>query len=118
MLDVEEVRKDFTYDPLAGELRWTWRGVIYNKHWLAGELAGYVMKKGGRRVTFYKGKLRYNTLLIWLIVFGRDAPQGYVIDHKDENPGNDKLENLQEISKGKNYSKSYEFRKQRYHASR
>ena len=49
--------------------------------------------------------------LIWLCYLGRSIPAGCVVDHKDENPANNKPYNLQLLSIGDNVKKSWKIKK-------
>lgn len=49
--------------------------------------------------------------LIWLCYLGRSIPAGCVIDHKDENPDNNKPDNLQLLSIGDNVKKAWKIKK-------
>lgn len=61
-----------------------WKGLV-------GEEAGSV-RKDGRRIIQIKGKRLFTHQVVWLM-FNEDLPAGS-IDHKDNNPSNNRIENL------------------------
>jgi hypothetical protein len=63
--------------------------------------ASHVHKGSGRNVTKYKGRNLYTARLIWTLVNGDISPDQYV-DHIDQNPANDLIENLRIVSKADN----------------
>lgn len=94
----ELLRECFDYDENSGMLMWK-RG--YN----VGKEAGYNPKNGGyRRITIRNGKLKSVVELhkaIW-VYFNGPTTKGLVIDHKDRNYYNNRIENLHEVTLAQN----------------
>ena len=130
MLEVKQLaskaKLEFIYNSETGELRWAEQ--LYGKDYRfrgrghEGKLAGTSIR--GRRRVGWLNIYWPSTHIIWLIVYGRlpGNDKGYtvVIDHKDGNPSNDKLDNLEEVSKSEDACRREDRRegKQRYRASR
>jgi len=93
-LTTEEIRAILDYKD--GQLWWKERG----KRRMMDRPAGCFNSKGYRRL-FVNGKECRTHRLIWLW-HGRELIDGLVIDHIDNNPANNHIENLQQISPGEN----------------
>jgi hypothetical protein len=91
-LTAENVRRDFKYDKETGELFRILRNSTLRK-------TGYFNPKISGTYVGYYGNVRITTI-IWLLVHGK-RPSG-VIDHKDRNPRNNRLDNLREASSSQN----------------
>lgn len=96
-LTVEAVRKWLDYDPLTGILTWRvaplwWVGIGSRADTSDGRL-------GYRRISFLG--TQYNAhILVWFHVHGR-WPIGE-IDHKNNDPSDNRLENLREATRAQN----------------
>lgn len=85
------------YDPTCPScLRWTVKSGRANP----GDPAGYLQTDGYWRVGRAERKLAH--VLVWLF-HNEVIPEGCVVDHKDGNRGNNKIENLRCIPSEKNY---------------
>jgi hypothetical protein len=99
-------------DKDTGELRWKDRGLcsgLRSNKAKAGRLAGSVyLEKDGTypryRVCIF-GKHHAAHRIIWEMHHG-PIPKGMVIDHKDGNSGNNKLDNLRLATSGQNRANS------------
>ena len=89
MLDQQRLLALFRYDAE--------RGLLISLR--TGEAAGCLNNRG-RRVIGVDGKLYRAARLIWLIERG-DWPAG-LLDHKDTNPSNDRIDNLREATPTQN----------------
>jgi hypothetical protein len=71
----------------------------FNTRW-AGKRAG-IIHRGRREIALgpFGGKYPASRI-IWKLVYGVDSP--FCIDHKDNDPLNDRLDNLREATKGQN----------------
>jgi hypothetical protein len=94
-LTQEQVRRQFTYSPKEGLLRYRNPTVVQGKIVPPGTIAGHVHKEGYRYVSVNGVQYR-GSRVIWLYVTGQWPV--HKIDHKDCNPTNDKFENLREAS--------------------
>jgi hypothetical protein len=84
-----EVEDEFNYNPETGFLTKNGRR-IFRKN------------RESERFLF---RLRPLTHIIWYLQYGNFPPKGYVIDHKDNCPFNNKLENLQLLTTKENVKK-------------
>lgn len=91
-LTAERARELFNYDPETGVL--TRRVRIANKS-KVGDVVGYASEDGYLR-TEVGGFSCLVHRIIWLHYFGNWPEQ--ILDHKDRNPANNRIENLQDIS--------------------
>lgn len=89
-MDKSELRKLFDYDAELGRLRWRTRpsNCIH-----IGDLAGKARPSDNRVCVGVKGKLHYHYRLVWAWHHGAiDA--GQQVNHIDNDPTNDRIENL------------------------
>ncbi len=86
--DLETLRTLFNYDPETGVLTWrTGRR--------AGQPCGYLAGKGMGHLRVKIGLTHYRVhRVIWVLYYGTDIPNGYVIDHIDRDPSNNRIGNL------------------------
>jgi len=97
MINVKDLDDSFEYNSL-GYLTWK----KDNKRRKAGDKAGYQAKNGYIQI-YYNNELWYAHRLIFVLHHGY-LPE--MIDHKDNNPFNNKIENLRPASKMKNSQNS------------
>ena len=83
----------FNYDPDTGNL--VWRKTL-SPNAPAGSVAGNAYRKGGRIVIGLLGRQYQAAHLVWVMFIGA-APAG-VIDHRDGDPANNRIENLRDVS--------------------
>ena len=76
-----------------------WRNPLKHSPVRVGDVAGWVDPRGYRTIII-KRKPYYSHRLIWFLVYG-DWPKNE-IDHIDQNPLNNKIENLRDVSKSIN----------------
>ena len=98
-----ELRKLFDYDAKRGVLLWkprkpTCRGDRMFNSRFSGTVAGYI-KPTGYRVIYLDGRPQLASRLIWAWHHG---PAKSLIDHKDRDTTNDKIENLREATYSQN----------------
>ncbi|WP_444461576.1 HNH endonuclease [Rhodobacter capsulatus] len=95
--DAARLHELFSYDPTTGDLLWKKpkRGSAR-----VGDIAGCNEKYGYRRVRI-DGKKKQVHRIIWTM-FNGDIPEGMLIDHKDGNTGNNRLENLRLATRADN----------------
>jgi hypothetical protein len=86
--DTETLRTLFNYDPGTGTL--SWRSGRY-----AGQPCGYRAGQGQGHLRVKVGQTHYRVhRIIWVLYHGTDIPGGYVIDHIDRDPSNNRISNL------------------------
>lgn len=90
----------FYYDETSVScLRWNINaGRGRNQVWI-GKDAGSTDKRG-RWLVGYKGKVYTVSVIVWALF--NDLHDGFVIDHIDHNPSNNKLENLRQVTQKTN----------------
>ena len=99
-MSIDELRKAFTVDPIAGKIFWA----ISQQNKKPGDEAGYTPVNSGRatgRVLIrynYKGYAR--SRLMFALVHGRWPIN--VVDHIDRNPNNDAIANLRDVTNKEN----------------
>jgi hypothetical protein len=94
----DELRQMFHYDPESGFLYWKVRA---SRRIQIGDVAGVASAKEKGRITVgISGRLFRAHVIAWAVVTGV-WPENE-IDHRDENPGNNKWKNLREASKSQN----------------
>lgn len=86
------------YDPATGLFTWA----ITRKKCKAGTRAGSYNDAGYRRITLDYNKY-FEHQLVWLYVFGY-IPK--MLDHKNRDPGDNRLENLRECTRSQNAANS------------
>ena len=88
----------FNYDPEKGVLVWAVKRKGTNG---VGSVAGYVNKlKDSRRFVMINGKLYPHARLVFLYHYGSIG--SLVVDHIDNDPTNDKIENLRAVTVAQN----------------
>jgi hypothetical protein len=95
-----EVKDSFYYDETSPScLRWAEnRYSAKNNSWLSrkiGDVAGSLNKQGYWRLNL-NGKSYLAHRVIWQLSNG-EIPEGFVVDHIDKNPSNNRLENLRMV---------------------
>lgn len=85
------------YTPSTGEFRWTTRR---GSRAASGAIAGTVRKKSGYRIIQINKKLYLAHRLAWLYVYGYFPKED--VDHIDQNPRNNTIENLREATRAQN----------------
>ncbi len=86
--DAETLRTLFDYDPETGTL--TWRS-----GWRRGQPCGYRAGQGRGHLRVKIGQTHYRVhRIIWVLYHGTDIPEGYLIDHIDRDPSNNRISNL------------------------
>lgn len=116
---LDYLRECFAYNPETGHLVWKTRPLHHFKSAAAhktfnkrrvGTRAGTMQGKHSRRqVHMISGDVElhpYTSVLIWVLTYGEDAPEGYVIDHKDRNTDNERLDNLRLATHASNIQNS------------
>ena len=90
----------FEYSPDTGELRWKMK---VSRKVIVGSVAGHscLSEKGRVSIGLYGRNYRAHAI-IWAMMTG-DWPHNQ-IDHKDEDPSNNKWNNLREATKSQNMS--------------
>ena len=66
-----------------------------------GSIVGYITKQGRRAVKF-NGQLYFEYCLIWMYYYGEDIPNELEVDHIDNNPDNNRIDNLRLVSHQEN----------------
>src|SRR5580765_6979513 len=99
-LDVELLRRTFSYDPATGVLYWKPRDDYWSWHWkwneqYAGKPAGNPTDTGCLMICI-KAKPYKVHRIIWTIVTGK--PPANEIDHIDGDRMNNRFENLREAT--------------------
>ena len=97
-LTAKRIRELFTYDPNEGLLKWKNDAGRYGRI-ISGTVAGRVHPEGYRYVTV-DGKHYRGSRIVWVYITG-EWPE-HQIDHRDNNPSNDKWENLREATGSQN----------------
>lgn len=93
----DQVHALLDYDPTTGVFRWRVR--VNRSSANAGDIAGCVDADGYRIITI-KGRSYKAHRLAWLYVHG-EWPSGH-LDHKDNYPGNDWIDNLRPATRSQN----------------
>lgn len=97
-----KIEEYLSYDPENGSLYWTQKA---SKKTIIGGVAGSVKPTGYICVTFNKKKL-FAHRIVWYLHHGYWPSE---IDHIDRNPGNNKIENLREVSSRQNQQNTQRF---------
>jgi hypothetical protein len=95
-ISIETLKEWIYYEPNTGELKW-----LKSPHHLikVGDIAGSYEKRG-YKVIQVKKRLIKGHRAAWAITYGY-FPIGE-IDHIDNNPSNNRIENLREVDRSKN----------------
>ncbi len=93
----QQLREIFDYDAITGVLRW--RGSHSKGPITGGEIAGCLKNSGYIRIQYQRGMLLAHRVA-WAIHYG-EWPKG-CIDHKNRNPGDNRICNLRECSHSQN----------------
>lgn len=94
-ITADELRKLLSYNRRTGQFRWR---ESRGGH-LAGSVAGYA-DPSGRVWIRIKGRLYAASRLVWLHVHGTWPKR--IADHKNRNPGDNRLTNLREATQAEN----------------
>ena len=87
--DLELLKETFNYDSETGEIK------------RKGKVAGWVDQKGYRRLRF-KNRTLFANRVAWAIGNNEQPPIDMVVDHIDENPSNNRLNNLRLLTISEN----------------
>jgi hypothetical protein len=93
----EDLRKELTYDPETGIFEW----FVFHRRIggsLRADFGGY--KNGRRAIQINRQRLQANRAA-WIYMHG-EIPAGYVIDHIDGDPANNRFSNLRCITQKEN----------------
>ena len=96
---ITQRRLQEVFDYRENELVW-WKPAK-NSTKKQGDLAGYLEKDGYRRI-IVDGFRYYAHTLIWIYHFG-DIPNGFLVDHRDSNRGNNSILNLRLATASQNH---------------
>lgn len=94
----EHLREIVSYDPETG--RFVWRQRMGTRA-LAGAEAGCTLARGERKIKIY-GQPYYGHILAWVYVYGEWPEMD--IDHRDGDPGNNRIANLRLATSQQNNS--------------
>lgn len=100
----EEVNTALEYVPETGALLWKARNdrsAYWNRRY-AGAEAGTVRKSGYRMLNFEKRSILAHRV-VWFMHYGEWPP---LLDHKDRNPSNNRIENLRPATRKQNKANS------------
>lgn len=92
----QRLRELFDYDPETGLL--TWRGKASRKHH-PGMTAGTLHKRTGAYQVRMKGVNYMSHRIIWKWLHDEEPPE---VDHRDNDPGNNRQRNLRAADRGRN----------------
>lgn len=98
-LMAERLREVLSYDPETGIFRWNIRP---NTRIRVGAIAGRI-HRDGHRIICIAGRQFYAHRLAFFYVHGRWPT---LIDHKDRNPDNNRIDNLREATPAQNAANS------------
>lgn len=95
-ISIETLREWIDYDPNTGELTW-----LKSPHHLVkkGDVAGSYEKRGYKVIQVQKRSIKGHRAA-WAITHGYFPTME--IDHIDNNPSNNRIENLREVDRSKN----------------
>lgn len=97
---VEKVRYYFEYDESSPSCL-IWKNKYKNSQAIIGSSAGHLNKKHGYYEVSLEGCRYYAHRLVYLL-FNDKIEDNLVIDHKDNNPSNNKISNLRLVSQSEN----------------
>lgn len=98
---VAQLRELLEYEPETGVLRWRYRKgtrATWNTRF-AGKPAGKAEKHGHIRLQICNTSY-FAHRVIWKMVYGREPP--HEIDHRDQDPSNNRIENLRAATSRQN----------------
>lgn len=100
----DELRRLFHYDEVLGFIVRKARDDVpaHIRNRFAGKRAGYRSARGYVQVCVH-GKLFTAHRIIWKMAYGDEPP---VIDHRDGNPSNNRIENLRAATQAQNIANS------------
>jgi hypothetical protein len=95
-----DLRQVLRYDPNTGQFTWLIHTQSIHGAIFPGDLAG--TRSAGRIQIGYRGvTYRAHVLAHWFMT-GENVPEGYEIDHRDRNPGNNRWSNLRLVERSLN----------------
>jgi len=97
-----ELQHHFNYDPKTGDLMW--KNPTF--HTCAKGVIGPTGTNHGYRVVGLKGEIYLQHRIIWKMMTGVDPDQDMTLDHIDEDQGNNRWDNLQQVSLSENQTRS------------
>lgn len=100
MITQERASRLIVYDPLTGIVTWKWN---YQRPDLIGQRAGWQDDHGYWRLTI-DGGTYYAAHIGWLLIHGHHPK--IMLDHENNIPDDDRLDNLREATKGQNAANS------------
>lgn len=101
-MSLDAIQEFLGYDPETGAFTWIAKPKGPGYPFMVGDVAGCLRKSDGRRVICFAGTLYLASRLAWLFVHGVMPPDDVEVDHKDTDPGNDRIKNLRLASRRRN----------------
>lgn len=92
----QELADSLDYNPETGELIWSRR---VSRRTLPGTIAGSVYKSGHRYISWKRSAYQAHRIA-WLKYYGKQP--GPLVDHKDQDPSNNRIENLRNATRSVN----------------
>lgn len=90
-MNIEQLKQTFDYNPNTGELK---RKIKTSNSAEVDAPVGNRRKSYGHMVTKFEGKSQKVHVICWMIFHGKEVPEGYVIDHRNCNTADNRIENL------------------------
>ena len=100
-MSLDRIRNYLSYDPETGVFLWIAKPKGRGYPFKVGDEAGCI-RSDGRRIICFASKQYFASRVAWFFVHGEMPPPETRIDHRNRQPGDDRIDNLRTCGQSQN----------------